>query len=68
MPALVSSTSAQLTSAGLPRLSSLLSNFSGPIESGINNAIATVVARVVASPAVATLWVKANTDRARGPW
>ncbi len=61
VPALVSSTSAQLSSAGLPRLSSLLSNFSGPIASGINNAIATVVARVVASPAVATLWVKANT-------
>ena len=61
VPALVSSTSAQLSSAGLPRLSSLLSNFSGPIASGINNAIATVVARVVASPAVATLWVQANT-------
>jgi hypothetical protein len=60
VPALVSSTSAQLAGAGLPRLSSLLSNFSGPIASGIDNAIATVVARVVASPAVATLWVQAN--------
>jgi hypothetical protein len=42
-------------------LSALLANFSGPIESGINNAIATTVARVVASPAMATLWVQANT-------
>ena len=61
MPALVASTSAQLASAHLPRLSALLSNFSGPIESGIDNAIATTVARVVASPAMATLWVQANT-------
>jgi len=60
VPALVSSTSAQLNGAGLPRVSALLQNFSGPIESGINSAIATVVARVVASPAVATLWVQAN--------
>ena len=60
VPGLVSSTSAQLNSAGLPRLSELLANFSGPIESGIDNAIATTVARVVASPAVADLWVQAN--------
>ncbi len=60
VPALVNSTSAQLNGAGLPRVSALLRNFSGPIESGINSAIATVVARVVASPAVATLWVQAN--------
>ena len=60
VPALVNSTSAELASAHLPRLSALLSNFSGPIESGINSAIATVVGRVVASSAAATLWVQAN--------
>jgi hypothetical protein len=60
VPALVSSTSAQLASAHLPRLSTLLQSFSGPIASGIDNAIATAVARVVASPVMATLWVQAN--------
>ena len=60
VPALVNSTSAELASAHLPRLSALLSNFSGPIESGINSAISTVVGRVVASSAAATLWVQAN--------
>ena len=60
VPALVSSASAQLAGARLPRLSALLQNFSGPIASGIDNAIAAVVARVVASPAMAALWVQAN--------
>ncbi len=60
VPALVSSTSAQLSSAHLPRLSALLTTFSGQIESGVNNLVASTVARVVASPAMATLWVTAN--------
>jgi hypothetical protein len=60
VPALVSSTSAQLTSAHLPRLSVLLTTFSGQIESGVDSLIGTTVARVVASPAVAALWVTAN--------
>jgi hypothetical protein len=58
--ALVSSTSTELASAHLPRLSALLQNFSGPITSGVNNLVATTVARAVASPAVATLWDTAN--------
>jgi hypothetical protein len=60
LPALVSSTSAQLTSAHLPRLAALLTTFSGQLESAVDNLIGTTVARVVASPAVATLWVTAN--------
>jgi hypothetical protein len=58
--ALVSSTSAELASAHLPRFSALLNNFSGPITSGVNNLVATTVTRAVASPAVATLWDTAN--------
>jgi hypothetical protein len=60
VPALVSQASAQLSSAHLPRLSSLLTTFSGQIQSAVNNLVATTVARVVASPAMAALWVTAN--------
>jgi len=60
VPALVSQASAQLSAAHLPRLSSLLTTFSGQIQSAVNNLVATTVARVVASPAMATLWVTAN--------
>jgi hypothetical protein len=58
--ALVSSTSAELASDHLPRLSALLNNFSGPITSGVNNLVGTTVARAVASPAVAQIWDTAN--------
>ena len=60
VPALVSQASAQLSSAHLPRLSSLLTTFSGQITSAVNNAVATAVSRAVASPAMAALWVTAN--------
>jgi hypothetical protein len=42
------------------RVSALLQNFSGPIAGAVNGLIATTVARAVASPAVAALWVQAN--------
>ena len=58
--ALVSSTSAELASDHLPRLSALLQNFSGPITSGVNNLVSTTVTRAVASPAMAQVWVTAN--------
>jgi hypothetical protein len=60
VPALVSDASAQLSSAHLPRLSTLLTTFSGQITDAVHNLVATTVARVVASPAMATLWVTAN--------
>jgi hypothetical protein len=60
VPALLSQASAQLSSAHLPRLSTLLTTFSGQIQSGVNNLVATTVARVVASPAMAAIWVTAN--------
>ena len=51
---------AQLDSKGLTRLSSLLSNFSGSIASGINGFIHSTVAKIVASPQVQKLWVRGN--------
>jgi hypothetical protein len=51
---------AELKRNNLPRLSALLDNFSGPIADGINGFVGTSVSRIVASPAMATLWVQAN--------
>jgi hypothetical protein len=59
LPALITSTSSQLAGARLPRLAQLIDTFSGPIESGIDSAIGTAVSHVVASPAMATIWVTA---------
>ena len=58
--ALVNQASAQLAGDRLPRLSTLLQNFSGPIDSAVDNFIGTTVARVVASPAAAAAWTEAN--------
>ena len=60
VPALTASASTELAQAHLPRLSALVSNFSGPIANGVDSLIGTTVARAVASPAMATLWVTAN--------
>ena len=59
VPSLVTGASSQLASAHLTRLSSLLQTFSGQIVSGVNSLIHTTVSQVIASPAVATLWVTA---------
>ena len=64
--ALVSSTSTELASAHLPRLSALLQNFSGPITSGVNSLVSTTVSRAVASPAMAQVWVTANRAAHQG--
>ena len=58
--ALVNQASAQLAGDRLPRVASLLQNFSGPIDSAVDNFIGTTVARVVASPAAAAAWTEAN--------
>jgi hypothetical protein len=50
----------ELRQAHLPRLSSLLTTFSGQIVSGVNSAVAAGVSRAVASPAMATVWTQAN--------
>jgi len=54
------SAAAELASAHLPRLAALLQNFAGPITNGINSFIGTTVSRIVASPAMARVWVNAN--------
>jgi hypothetical protein len=51
---------AELKNANLPRLSGLITTFSGQISSGVNSAVAAGVSRAVASPAMATLWTQAN--------
>jgi hypothetical protein len=58
--ALVNQAATQLSKSNVPRLSTLLKNFSEPISSGVNGAVGTAVARVVASPAIARVWVAAN--------
>src|SRR6202042_1058938 len=58
--AVVNQAAGQLSKSNVPRLSTLLKNFSGPISNGINGFVGTAVARVVASPAMARVWVAAN--------
>jgi hypothetical protein len=58
--ALTAQVAAELKRNNLPRLSTLLGNFSGPIANGINGFVGTTVSKAVASPAMATLWVQAN--------
>src|SRR4029077_14210678 len=53
--------STQLDSQGLPRISSLLKTFGPQIASAVTGFIHTAVHRVVASPAVARIWVQVNT-------
>jgi len=64
--ALTAQASSQLAAAHLPRLATLVHNFQGPITSGINSFIGTSVSRIVASPAIATLWVAANRTAHQG--
>jgi hypothetical protein len=58
--AIANQAATQASAARLPRLANLLHNFSGQIASGVNSAIATAVARVVESPAMAAAWTRAN--------
>ncbi len=51
---------AELNKSGLPKLSSLLSGFSGSIASGVDGLIHSAVAKVVASPQVRRLWINGN--------
>ena len=49
-----------LTQRGLTRVGALLNNFSGQLASSVNGFIHTQVAKIVASPQVANLWVQVN--------
>jgi hypothetical protein len=59
VPAITNQAAAQASAAHLPRIATLLHTFSGQIASAVNSAIATAVARVVESPAMATAWTQA---------
>ncbi len=58
--AITTQAATQLQASNLPRLANLIKTFSGQIASGVNSAIAAAVSRVVASPAMATVWVQVN--------
>lgn len=55
-----SSVATELSQHGLTRLSTLVSGLSGPITTGVDQAVQSAVARTVASPAMATIWTQAN--------
>ncbi len=61
VPAVTNQAAAQASAAHLPRIATLLHTFSGQIASAVNSAIATAVARVVESPAMAAVWTHALT-------
>jgi len=50
-----------LTQKGLTRVGTLLNSFSGQLASAVYGFIHTQVAKIVASPQVANLWVQVNT-------
>jgi len=66
VPSITQQAAAQARANHMTRLADLLNNFSGPIASGVNNAVATAVARVVASPAMAVVWTQANRTAHQG--
>ncbi|MGH3208845.1 MAG: hypothetical protein ACRDNO_13905, partial [Trebonia sp.] len=57
--ALTATAAGELASAHLPALSRLVTQFEGPLSSGVNSLVGTAVSRFVASPAMATLWAAA---------
>jgi hypothetical protein len=58
--ALATQAAAALTQRGLPRVGALLNTFSGSLASAVNGFIHSQVAKIVASPQVARLWVQVN--------
>jgi len=51
---------AELSKRGLPRVGGLISGFSGTIAGGVDGFIHSTVGKVIRTPAVARLWVRAN--------
>ena len=58
--ALTNQAATTLKSKGLPRVGALLQTFSGSLAGAVGGFIHTQVAKIVASPQVATLWVRVN--------
>jgi hypothetical protein len=61
VPGLATQTAAQLNQRGLPRAATLLQNFSGSIAGAVDGFIHSNIARIVTGPAMARVWVQANT-------
>jgi hypothetical protein len=57
----INQAAAQLNTRGLPKISSLLTQFSPQIASSVTGFIHSTVHSVVSSPAAATAWVQVNT-------
>jgi hypothetical protein len=57
---LATAAASALTSRGLPRAGQLLNTFSGSLASALSGFIHTQVAKIVASPQVANLWLQVN--------
>jgi len=60
VPALAKQAAAELNARGLTRIAALLQSFSGQIASAVQGFIHSTVARVIASPAMASAWVTVN--------
>ena len=60
MQALTNQAAAALKSKGLTRVGTLLQTFSGSLAGAVGGFIHTQVAKIVASPQVANLWVQVN--------
>ncbi len=58
--ALAADAAGALTQRGLPRVGELLRNFSGTLAGAVNGFIHSTVAKIVASPQMAQLWVRVN--------
>ncbi|MGO8957205.1 MAG: hypothetical protein ACLQFR_07540 [Streptosporangiaceae bacterium] len=61
VPAYTSQVASALASKGLSRAATALRGFAPSIASGLSGFIHSQVAKIVASPAVASLWVRVNT-------
>jgi hypothetical protein len=57
----INQAAAQLNTRGLPKISSLLTQFSPQITSSVTGFIHSTVHTVISSPAAATAWVQVNT-------
>jgi hypothetical protein len=61
VPGLASQAAVTLNQKGLPRIATLLQNFSGSIANAVQGFVHSTVAQIIASPAVANAWVQVNT-------
>lgn len=61
VPKLEAQAARELKANGMTTLGDLITNFSGPIQSGIGSAVNSAVSTVITSQAAAKIWTQANT-------